>query len=1116
MTNEEKLIDYLKWVTADLHKTRQRLREVESAGQEPIAIVGMSCRYPGGVRSPEQLWELVSTGTDAIDEFPADRGWNVAELYDPDPAREGKSYARTGGFVYDAHHFDARFFGIGPREALAIDPQQRLLLEASWEALEHAGLNPQRLAGSRTGVFVGVMYGDYGARLRFLAPAGLEGQVGTGSAGSVASGRISYELGLEGPAVTVDTACSSSLVATHLAAQALRAGECTLALAGGVTVMATPGVFVEFSRQRGLAPDGRCKSFGAGADGAGWGEGVGLLVLEKLSDARRNGHRVLAVLTGSAVNQDGASNGLTAPNGPSQERLIRAALASAGLTPADVDAVEAHGTGTTLGDPIEAQALLATYGQQRGGGDPLWLGSIKSNIGHTQAAAGVAGIIKVVEALRHGVLPKTLHAEQPSPHVDWSSGAVGLLTEARPWPERDGGPRRAAVSSFGISGTNAHLIVEEAPPAPEAPEGASAEDAPTGGSAPAVPLPWLLSAKTAAALRAQADRLAAHLDRHPDLDPAAVAYTLATSRAQHPHRAVVIAEDRADARQRLGFLARGEAASNVVTGRAATGGKLAFLFTGQGAQHPGMGADLYERFPVFAAALDAACAALDPHLDRPLWEVMSGRHGDLLGETTYIQPALFAYETAMHALLAAFGIRPDLLIGHSIGELTAAHLAGVLDLADAARLITTRARLMHEMPAGAMLAVTAPLDRVAPILAEHPEVDLAAHNSPTSLVLAGEPAALDAVAARLTEEGVRTRRLHVPHAFHSVHTEPILDRFRAVAATVTYHPARLPIVSNLTGQVASDAELSDPDYWTRHIRHTVRYTDGTAALHRLGATGYVELGPDATLTTLSQEWLRRHAPEARPPLVPLAARRKPAVRTVLTGLAQLHVAGAPVDWSPLHPHPATVVELPTYPFERVRFWPDEPAAGTGAGPARTGEEAAFWAAVENADAGALASLLGADEEARAALRAVLPSLAGWHRLRCAPPPPGPGPAGAADGPDADGPAEALAALRARLAAAPAGEEHTVLLDLLSREAALVLGYDDPEPIDPEGNFLELGFSSFTVLELSNRLEARGLRLAPALFYDHPTPLALARHLAGLLQDETTGSDRMPQPTGSSS
>ncbi|WP_433281413.1 type I polyketide synthase [Micromonospora sp. CA-244673] len=1103
MTNEEKLIDYLKWVTADLHKTRQRLREVESAGQEPIAIVGMSCRYPGGVRSPEDLWELVSTGTDAIDEFPTDRGWNVADLSDPDPAREGTSYARTGGFVYDAHHFDARFFGIGPREALAIDPQQRLLLEASWEALEHAGLNPDRLAGSRTGVFVGVMYGDYGARLRFLAPAGLEGQVGTGSAGSVASGRISYELGLEGPAVTVDTACSSSLVATHLAAQALRAGECTLALAGGVTVMATPGVFVEFSRQRGLAPDGRCKSFGAGADGAGWGEGVGLLVLEKLSDARRNGHRVLAVISGSAVNQDGASNGLTAPNGPSQERLIRAALASAGLTPADVDVVEAHGTGTTLGDPIEAQALLATYGQNRD--EPLWLGSIKSNIGHTQAAAGVAGIIKMVEALRHGVLPKTLHAEQPSPHVDWSSGAVGLLTEARPWPQREGAPRRAAVSSFGISGTNAHLIVEQAP------ADTPAEDAPDGGTAPAVPLPWLLSAKTPTALRAQAARLADHLDRHPGLDPSAVADTLAGRRALHAHRAVVIADDRAEARQRLGFLARGEAASSVVVGRATTGGKLAFLYTGQGAQHPGMGADLYERFPVFAAALDAACAELDPHLDRPLWEVMSGRHGDLLGETTYIQPALFAYETAMHALLAGFGIRPDLLIGHSIGELTAAHVAGVLDLADAARLITTRARLMHEMPAGAMLAVTAPLDRVEPVLADHPEVDLAAHNSPASLVLAGDPAALDAVAARLAEDGVRTRRLHVPHAFHSAHTAPILDRFREVAATVTYHPARLPIVSNLTGQVASDAELSDPDYWTRHIRHTVRYTDGTAALHRLGATGYVELGPDATLTTLTQEWLRAHAPDGSPPLVPLAARRRPAVRTLLTGLARLHVAGAPVDWSPLRPSRAPVADLPTYPFERVRFWPDQPAAATG--PARTGEEAAFWTAVENADTAALATLLGADEEARAALHAVLPSLAGWHRRRSGPCVP----ADAAAGPveEADG-APALAALRDRLAAAPPGEEHTVLLDLLRREAALVLGYDDAEPIDPAGNFLELGFSSFTVLELSNRLESLGLRLEPAFFYDHPTPLDLARHLSTLLRDETTGSDRTPQPTGSSS
>ncbi|MFF6954671.1 type I polyketide synthase [Streptomyces iakyrus] len=968
MSKEDKLVEYLKWVTAELHEAQQRLSVLETGAREPVAIVSMACRYPGGVRSPEELWTLVAEGTDAISGFPDNRGWDLDCLFDPDPDATGRSYAREGGFLHDAAGFDAAFFGISPREATATDPQQRLLLETAWETFERAGLDPHTLKGSRTGVYTGVMYSEYVARLLDRLPSGYDGFLGNGSAASVASGRVAYTFGLEGPAVTVDTACSSSLVSLHLAAQALRNGECELALAGGVTVMSTPGVFVEFSRQRGLAPDGRCKPFADAADGTGWGEGVGLVLLERLSDAQRNGHPVLAVLRGSAVNQDGASNGLTAPNGPSQQRVIQQALADARLSASHVDAVEAHGTGTTLGDPIEAQALLATYGREHTAEQPLWLGSVKSNIGHTQAAAGVAGVIKMVQAMRHGVLPSTLHVDEPSSHVDWDAGAVSLLTESRPWPET-GRPRRAAVSSFGISGTNAHVILEAAPET-------TPDEQDTGTT---MPVPVVLSARSARALTHTARRLAAYADTHPQTDVGSLAARLWTGRAHLEHRAGIVTADRATLHAALTALATGRdhPALTTTPGRVTPGAtRWAVIFPGQGSQRPGMGAHLYRTFPAYAHALDEVCAALDPHLDVPLQQVMfaepGSQHAALLDTTLYTQPALFAHHTAAYHLLTTSGATPHALIGHSIGELSAAHLTGTLPLALAADMVTTRAKLLHTLPPGtAMLAVSCGPEPLAEHLTRHPEVEIAAHNSPTATTLAGPADALDRVAAALTDAGIRTRTLKVTHAFHSAHTDPILDAYTDHLSDLFAHhtlgTATVPVISNLTGTPATPDQHHNPAYWAQHIRRPVHFHEGITHLtDTQHIILFTELGPHPTLT----------------PHLPTGTHTTPhhpdETHTHLTTLTTLHTHHHHTDLAPHLPSTPRHLDLPTYPFQHQPYWlrPDPAKAGES----RSGD-AELWEALEREDVDGAMAALGVPDTDVKVWRKALPGLAAWRRQR---------------------------------------------------------------------------------------------------------------------------------------
>ncbi|UGQ13420.1 acyltransferase domain-containing protein [Yinghuangia sp. ASG 101] len=1024
----DRLVEALRAALTDNERLARENTRLSDAATEPIAIVGMACRLPGGVASPADLWRLVAEGRDGVGPFPTDRGWKLDDLFDPDPDRAGTSYVDEGGFLHGAGDFDAAFFGISPREALAMDPQQRLLLEVTWEAAEHAGIDPHALRGTDTGVFSGVMYHDYATGLREV-PAGLEGFLATGNSGSVASGRVAYALGLEGPAVTVDTACSSSLVAVHLAAQALRAGECARAFAGGVAVMARPSPFVEFSRQRGLARDGRCKAFADAADGTGWAEGVAVLLLERLSDARRSGRHVLAVVRGSAVNQDGASNGLTAPNGPSQQRVIRRALAHARLTPADIDAVEGHGTGTTLGDPIEAQALIAAYGAGRSAEQPLWLGSLKSNIGHTQSAAGAAGIIKMVEAMRHGVLPRTLHVDMPSTHVDWSAGAVRLLTEARAWPDADR-PRRAAVSAFGVSGTNAHVILEQGDPEPAAPD-----------AKPAV-LPWLLSAATAPALREQARRLG-DFTGVPGADSAGAARVLATGRAALTQRAVAVAADRDRLRDGLAALARGEAAPEVVTGTADVDGDTVFVFSGQGAQWAGMGRELLASSQVFADALTVVGDALAPFADWSLTDVI--RDGTPLDRVDVVQPASFGVMVALARLWESLGVVPDAVVGHSQGEIAAAHIAGILSLEDAAAIVALRSQAIARGLAGhgGMASIGLPVDAVRERLGAG--VEVAAVNGPSSVVVAGDPGPLDALVTAYEAEGVRVRRIPVDYASHTSHVEAVHDALVDLLADVKPRTARVPFYSTVENGWLDGPEL-DAAYWYRNLRRPVRFAEATAALAADGHRAFVEISAHPVLAHSVTETLEGVAGPRVPSVVTGSLRRDDGgLARFLLSAAQLHVRGVRVDWSPLFADapPVRPSALPTYPFQHRHYWLESaPVATTTPGePPMDTETDAPTEGTPGADF---------------ALR--------WKGLS-------------------------------------APQRVDLLVDLVRTEATAVLGHEAGERVAADSVFFDVGFVSLTAVELRDRLQAvTGLELPALLVFDQPTPEELARHLARLLSD----------------
>ncbi len=1055
----DQIVEALRSALVDNERLKQQNQKLADTANEPVAIVGMSCRLPGGADSPEALWQLVLDGRDAVTAVPTDRGWDPAWLRGPDEPADAP-LSLEGGFVHDAPCFDPAPFGIGPREALAMDPQQRMLLEATWEVFERGGYDPTALKGTPTGVFVGCSASGYSATM-YGDAQGSESFLLTGTAGGVLSGRISYTFGLEGPAVTVDTACSSSSVAIHLAVQALRRGECTLAVAGGAAVIATPGVFAEFSKQGGLAADGRCKAFSDAADGTGWAEGSGMLLLERLSDARRNGHRVLAVLRGSAVNQDGASNGLTAPSGPAQRRVIRQALADARLSAADVDVVEAHGTGTTLGDPIEARALLATYGQNRSEDRPLWLGSLKSNLGHPQATAGVAGVIKMVMALRNGVLPRTLHAEEPSSHVTWSAGAVRLLHEQQPWPET-GRARRAGVSSFGMSGTNVHLIVEEAPQE----QTPSATPAHTSGA-----VPWVLSAKSQKALTAQAARLRAHLAGLPDAPLADVGHSLAVTRTAFTHRAAVVAADREAFLSALDALADGVPAPNVVRGTAGRGTRPVFVFPGQGAQWAGMAVGLLDSSPVFAARMGECATALEPYVDWSLTDVVRGAEGAPgFDRVDVVQPVLWAVMVSLAEVWRSYGVEPAAVIGHSQGEIAAAAVSGALSLGDAAKVVALRSRAIVALAGkGGMVSVAKPAVWVREkITAWDGRISVAAVNGPSSVVVSGDPEALDELLADCQAAEVRARKVDVDYASHSAHVEEIEDELTRLLTGITPRPGNTTLYSSLTGAQLDGTEMGS-GYWYENLRRTVEFEQAGRTALADGHSVFIEISPHPVLAVGLQGTVEDVGADAA--VLGTLRRGEGGRERVLTSLTEAHCHGVTLDWTTVFGTGVTRVDLPTYAFQRHHYWPDPPAPGafpTAAAPA------ASPAAPDDAD------LLDDEEVTRAS-----------------------------------------AEFAARLRDAPAAERHWLLVGLVTQHAAAVLGHETADAVEKDTNFLEQGFDSLTALKMRNNLQqVLGVTLSATLLFDHSTPVRLARHLAERLlgevvetEEETAQESAQPDANG---